>query len=191
MSHDNIKFSVTDALNLGDPCYGGEHGCEKIAAKPGEWLAWVDTVESFGHRISKLHARCLGPRQIEHNNSKHSYKTYNLGVDAGLMSIQPIEHLISEIEYANALNEAYGKDSNFDFALVRNGVWSSTGYGDGCYEAVVHYIDGKAVEIDIVFIDDDDVEEDFYVEEDDVDYYDDIAEDYEEEHFEADTDGDD
>lgn len=74
------------------------------------------------------------------------------------MSIQPIEHLISDDDYMSALDEAYKNDKNFEFALVRNGIWSSTGYGDGCYEAVVHYIDGKAVEIDIVFIDD---EEDY------------------------------
>jgi len=158
MNHPNIEFTVTDALNLGDPCYGGGNGCKKIDAKPGKWLAWVDTVESFGQRIAKLHARCLGPRQIEHDNRKHSYETYNLGVDAGLMSIQPIEHLISNDDYMSALDEAYKNDKNFEFALVRNGIWSSTGYGDGCYEAVVHYIDGKAVEIDIVFIDD---EEDY------------------------------
>ena len=154
----DLEIEITDKMAVHDPCYGDG---QILDASPGLWIVEAEFVESFGIRVGKLTAYAKNHKHV----SGDKWDSFNFGVDAGLVSFQPLEHHIAADEYRNALDEFWAgpEGSNVDFAIVRNGVWSSTGHGDGCYVADVIYKDGKAIRIEIEFIPDEDDEDDFYI----------------------------
>lgn len=139
--YEPITFQVKDKLAVGDPCYhhGGFGTVLTLPNAQGTWTAEVETSDQgdWGIRVAKLTA-----------NRKDSGKaigatSYVLGVDTGRMSIMPAETA-----------DDLGLFEARRFYPDGGGCVSSTGFGDGGYEAIVTSDMQGPCEISITFIED-------------------------------------
>lgn len=170
-------------IRISDPCYDkDDYMCGVvIPARSGEWVASAETENCgvWGERVVNLVAEYNGffvggltptTHQICVDSGQagifdfRSYKNDN--------SVKDVKRVHDEIICENEPWYSICCDrtlSKKQWGVIPNGVISSSGYGDGCYE-VTCFVDkdGLAARVEIVFISDDD-EEDY--------------EDYEDENF--------
>jgi len=135
-------------LVFGDPCYGSNHGTD---AQNGPWTAHVVTSDEggiWGVRVKKVvvHHDDFNPA-----DPKVVVERKGFSVDSG---------------QAGVFDEAsYGGDEFYDrccratlskkqYGYLRDGFVTSSGYGDGFYDAEVHKVEGKAVCVELTFIGD-------------------------------------
>lgn len=166
---DMKTFEVKSGkIVISDPCYTRDTWCQKVLdnVKNGIWN--VETTESYDGRIASIHTR------LNHSSIKSYEYVNDLGVDSGQLgifddSIYPKGDKDSgEFEYDDK-NCFYGKccDKTLgdeQFGIVDNlGVVSSSGWGDGSYNAVLGLDEnGQVVDIFVEFINDDEDEENPY-----------------------------
>ena len=99
-----------------------------------------------------------------------------IGVDAGLCWIGDPCYILHKDEPAKTLGKDWGefcsklfeqgehkqcKQWDYDLGHAGLGVTVSTGYGDGTYPVQVRKVDGRIAEVRVVFISDDDENDDF------------------------------
>jgi hypothetical protein len=132
-------------LVVGDPCYATN---KKVPALNGMWTAHVETSDEgdWGVRVKSLlvHHVDFNPA-----DRRIKSKSFTFGVDSG---------------QAGAFDSSfYGSDGFYDICCrktlsrsgcgyVDGGFVSTSGFGDGCYDAEVQSVDGRAVCVELVFI---------------------------------------
>lgn len=139
-------FEVTSGkVVLGDPCYDTN---PSYPAKSGSWTAHVVMSDgaSWGSRVSRVVVH-----HVDFNPA-----------DPKLRSFQ--EHFSVDSGQAGVFDfGSYGVDDFYDlcckktlsrqqYGYMEDGFVTSSGYGDGTYEANVHTVGGKAVCIELEFI---------------------------------------
>jgi hypothetical protein len=149
-------------LDVGDPCYNGDWGLSRVLC--GEWVATAQTgaVDFWGDRTWKLQARAVGGGPVVRTEERV------LGVDSGQMCIVDAKEKYED--------DPYGFEDDYDTycsiscscenpygGVVKNGCVSSTGCGDGGYQATVgRDKNGLVVSIEVDFYGEDAEEEDPY-----------------------------
>lgn len=137
-------FTVCGTISVGDPCYSSPGFI--VDAKEGNWKANVKTVNSFGNRVSRI--------IVHHENfnpvANLSTESHIIGVDSGQAGVFN-DHYdgCDEGFYAECCKATLSKKG---YGYVSNGFVSSSGYGDGGYEAVVFKQNDQAVCVEITFI---------------------------------------
>jgi len=140
------------SINIGDPCYGGD---TVVSAKNGTWDTEVsyENSEDWGSAVSVLMA-WTGRQPKVGDFTPHG----SVGVDSGQMSITDAEiatdcgeSLYDEVCQLTLEVKGWG--------LMKNGIFSSTGYGDGRYPVSIITEDGSVTAIQVKFLDEDEEDE--------------------------------
>lgn len=167
-------FKVENQLVAIDPCYNVLSDGTVFDAVPGTWSVFTATSDEgvWGKRIAEI--------QIQHE-SVGSYVPYNktlecaVAVDSGQAGFYNVSKFVGrdadEGLYDRVCDGTLSKERVYS---DEHGAFSSSGFGDGCYQLHLSLNDeGKAVAAKIVFIgdeweeEDDDWEEEDYEEEED------------------------
>lgn len=142
-------FKVTSGrVVIGDPCYGSN---DTYPALNGDWEADVDTLGcgDWGQRISRI---TVHHEEFDPSNTKVMGHTFS--VDSGQAGVFCSGSYDSEGDfYDMCCKETLSKKG---YGFVPGGFVSSSGYGDGCYEYLVHTVRGKVVCVELTFIDKED-----------------------------------
>lgn len=130
---------------FGDPCYDTN---PSYPAKNGPWTAHVVTTDEpfWGRRVKKVivHHEDFNPAE-----PKTRHLSEEFSVDSGQAGV--FDHL------------SYGGEEFYDlcckatlarqqYGYLEGGFVTSSGLGDGFYDAQVHTVGGKAVCVEITFI---------------------------------------
>ena len=167
------EFEITSGvMRVTDPCYDKETWCSgTVDAKNGTWEAFIETSNEggWGNRVSSL--------TVLHMNSGRSYSasdwdmtSIDVGVDSGQAgffdnALYPDGERTGEF---GDLDTFYGKvcdltcETKESAGVIPFGAVSSSGYGDGGYKCYVRRMNGLVVAAKIVFISDDEEDEDDY-----------------------------
>ena len=151
------------SLDIGDPCHNGDWDVSGVLN--GEWEATAlhGAVDFWGDRTWKLQARALKGGPVVKTEEKV------LGVDSGQMCIVDAKTKYEddpygfEDDYDTYCNITLGKGYG---GVLTNGCASSSGCGDGGYQATV----GRDADGDVVFVEVDFWGEDAAEEEDPYDW---------------------
>ena len=152
-------------MRVTDPCYDKDTWCAGVLenVKNGTWVAEIKTSNegSWGNRVSELivrHESHLGAEPYER-------QSIDVGVDSGQAGFfdEAEYHKDGKGEYGDP-NTFYGKVCEITLGpdsggVVPFGAVSSSGYGDGSYVCYTLTKDGEIVAAKIVFIGDEDEEE--------------------------------
>ena len=153
------SFQVGGTLMISDPCYGGEWS---VPAKPGNWIGQAKQMsrDSGTGKLKAVHSQYK-----DRFRAQLKTETKEVSVDSGQMSIfDPFVAMkfggtrddflyrqICDITYPVGIIGV--EEENF-------GVASSSGYGDGGYEAKVWFDEqGLAVAVEVDFEGEEDYEE--------------------------------
>jgi hypothetical protein len=167
------QFEVTgDKVMVTDPCYDRDTWCQgTLPALPGRWAAEMEVGDRPGwgrrvHAIRAFHVD-VAPRDVRKRAK------FEVGVDSGQAGIfdearypqdETGDYDDLESFYGRACSATHdrdGEDDSITGGVIAEGAVSSSGYGDGGY--VCYYRtdeEGRAVEVEIVFIGDESDEED-------------------------------
>jgi len=179
------EITVPDSgvMILSDPCYTLGTWCQAEVSNllPGKYKVFVSYLHdvNWGTRISGIVAAhedfwdaiyCSRAKLTES-------KTFSLGVDSGQLGIFDKEWYRNDAKLSPEQlpkTETWKEEDEMWYGtcceatldeeqcgLVPGGFVSSSGYGDGAYDAFLHQFDGcnKYAAIEVVFIDDDEDEE--------------------------------
>lgn len=177
------KINLGSSVIVSDPCYEIPTWCQQIVDNvlPGVYIVDIEKSNQggWGSRISEL--SCI------HENYKYKHIPLNpsdipIGVDSGQAGIFDLDTYRDDEG-----SKSYGIEKEFDddwskhnkedgdewynrmckltlskdgWGNYDNGVVSSSGYGDGSYTLLLAEVDGKVVGLKIIFIDDEDIDED-------------------------------
>lgn len=168
------KFTVRSGqIRVSDPCYDKDDDYlgMTLPAKNGEWVAHADfdDMGNWGDRVVSLTAEFVGKsKTVEVNQGR-------IAVDSGQAGIFDLDSYKNDkiVENVKRIhNDSICEDepwysiccdrtlSKNQWGVVPNGVVSSSGFGDGCYE-VTYFSDkdGLATRVEIIFISDESDEE--------------------------------
>lgn len=166
-------FNVASGrLMVSDPCYERDVWCMGIIQNVmnGEWDASieVDKVPDWGERVHRLYATHTAyPADVM---GEWSEADFQVGVDSGQAGIfdEALYPQGDTGEYGD-LDTFYGracaathdeKDQNKHGGVIKEGVVSSTGFGDGSYTCRVYRDqNGVCTVVSITFIEDEDEDE--------------------------------
>jgi len=142
------SFKVTDTISVGDPCYSSPGFI--VDAKKGNWTANVHTVSSWGERVARI--------IVHHENFNPAVnlqvESHIVGVDSGQAGVFNGIYNGNDIDFYEECGSA--TLSNLGYGYLKNGFVTSSGYGDGGYEAIVYKEKDKAVCVEITFIEEND-----------------------------------
>lgn len=168
-------------VTVTDPCYEKGIWCsaEVDNVFKGEWEASVDIINcgDWGNRVASLTVKAVGQTAV-----KTEKRPEDIGVDAGVCGVFEDKPDYGDDAWGDVCDEMdmlnYGI-AKPDNAFKCVGAWSSSGYGDGGYTAVVGYNENaEVVQITIEYLTDED-------EYDDEKDYEDSEEDIPEDEAEA------
>lgn len=162
-------FEVSSGiLVVSDPCYELGTWCQGILenVKNGIWKGYIAGIKDneWGARVSKLFAS-----HIEHTipgNFFPERTDIDVGVDSGQAGIFDKKHY-------HGKEDDYGDGGWYDLCcnitlskegagIVEGGIVSSSGFGDGEYVCdIARNKDGQIIGVQITFIDEEDMEENY------------------------------
>lgn len=145
------SFKVTDTISVGDPCY--TYPGFVVDAKKGNWTANVHTVNSFGERVARIivHHEQFNPA------AKLEVESHIIGVDSGQAGVfNGVYNGSDGVFYEDCGSVTLSEQG---YGYLKNGFVTSSGYGDGGYEAIVFKENDEAVCVEITFIGEDSDEE--------------------------------
>jgi len=164
-------------VTVTDPCYEKGTWCsaEVNDVFKGEWEASVNIMNcgDWGNRVASLTVKAVGQEVV-----KQERLEAEIGVDAGVCGVFEDKPDYPDEAWSDVCDELGYK--NYGLASTSNafhcvGAWSSSGYGDGGYTAIVGYNENaEVVKITIEYLTDEDEYDD---EEDYEDSEEDIPED--------------
>lgn len=144
-------------VDITDPCYNKDVWCRMTTdCEPGEYKGYVEVSDEgdWGMRVASVSIfkgnKIWGIEEMEHIG--------NIGVDAGLAGFFNDKPDFSDKEWYDFCD----KIENGHAWNLYNGIFSSSGYGDGGYNV---YANKERNAFTIVFIDDDEHYYDYYDEE--------------------------
>jgi hypothetical protein len=133
-------------LVIGDPCYGGN---QTLPALDGRWTAHVTKSDEgdWGIRVSRVIVH-----HVDYDPSNPRIKSIVVGfcVDSGQAGVFDVSTYGGAAFYERCCSATLSEEK---YGFVHGGFVTSSGYGDGGYEANVQAIDGKAVCVELIFID--------------------------------------
>jgi len=146
------NFEVTSGkVTFGDPCYETN---KSVKAKNGQWTALVEKSDegSWGVRVRKItvHHESFNPTE-----RRLLPRNFTFGVDSGQAGVfdggpySTRSGVLRESFYDACCKATLSRPS---CGYVSGGFVSSSGYGDGVYDAHVLSIDGEAVCVELTFI---------------------------------------
>lgn len=147
-------FTITSGLVvLSDPCYDMDSTYQgmkfNVPAANGEWYV---TVEKEDGRVASWKAR----RADSIPTVNTVFKTEEFGVDSGQFGIfdMKIYNPTQEEGFTPFYQECMDKtlDDNRSGVIMDKGFCSSTGYGDGCYQATLEFNQDVLTAIEIIFM---------------------------------------
>ncbi len=177
------EFDVTSGkLRISDPCYDVDTWCAgEVEAANGRWTASVERTDEgvWGTRIARLlvtHVDCPVPAGYD-----WQLLSIEVGVDSGQAGVFDAAHyrddslaeqfpvsdplVPEEPWYSLCCNRTLGEESA---GVIPFGAVASSGYGDGAYQALaLRDSDGRIMGVMIVFITEEEQEEDTWDWEDD------------------------
>lgn len=135
------------SLVIGDPCYSVNKSC---AAQNGRWTAHVVFSDElfWGRRVKKviIHHQDFNPA-----DRGVLVETITFGVDSGQAGVFDRDHYGGDEFYDQCCKKTL---SERQCGYLSNGFVTSSGYGDGGYDAEIHKINGVAFCIELTFIPD-------------------------------------
>lgn len=151
-------FEVTSGrLIISDPCYGPGVGCQVNIddVLTGTWEASVRSINlhSWGRRVAELEAHHA---LAEVNDNRWELCPGEVGVDSGQAGIfdQASFPRKADANFDTWFRTACRLTNSDDQAgVLPAGAVSSSGVGDGGYEAYVQRRDGKVVAVKVVYLD--------------------------------------
>lgn len=156
MKQELGTFTVsTGTVTVTDPCYKPGTWCTAVVKNvvKGPWKAEVNVINAggWGNRVSSLIVRAVGS-----NRDTQVVQTARLpndiGVDAGVCGVfeDKPDYTGDWSNVCDEMRDGYGGIASKHNAFRCEGAWSSSGYGDGGYDAYVGYNkDGEVVQIEI------------------------------------------
>lgn len=155
-------------INITDPCYSIDTWCAafKLPAKNGTWKASVVISDEgeWGQRVATLFAH----HTDHHLDGDRKVLKADIGVDSGQCGIfddgvypqgkDTGDYDDEKSFYKQCCNMTLPQSNpeHLQWGVVKGGVVSSSGLGDGSYVAYVEKDDeGKIIAVEIVFIDED------------------------------------
>lgn len=141
-------FEVSSGvLVFGDPCYDTNEECRAL---DGTWTAHVETSDegSWGSRVKKVivHHEDFNPA-----DPRIKSETTGFSVDSGQAGVFDLAHYGGEVFYDLCCKKTLSKRQ---WGYLDSGFVSSSGYGDGFYDAEILRVGGKAVCVELTFIGD-------------------------------------
>ena len=140
------ELELGTKVDITDPCYDKDVWCRMTTdCEPGLYKGYVEMSDEgdWGMRVATVSIfkgdKMWGIEEMEYIG--------NIGVDAGLAGFFNDKPDFSDTEW----NEFCGKINDGDAWNLYNGIFSSSGYGDGCYNV---YANEERNAFTIVFIDD-------------------------------------
>lgn len=174
---------VSGELMISDPCYTKGTWCQgSVEAKNGQWFpgAQVVNIDGWGHRVVELHAhhedfcRDSFERDMgELPQAEWERLPADIGVDSGQCGIFDMKHFrddkvaeeaprLTKTDIGRGDGEEGGEWYNlccdrtlsfYSWGLIPYGVVSSSGVGDGSYDAFVsRNAAGEVIAVKIVYI---------------------------------------
>lgn len=139
-------FEVTSGtLVFGDPCYETNASCK---AQNGPWTAHVEMSDegSWGSRVKKVVVH-----HDDFNPGDRLIKTKKVGfsVDSGQAGVFDGASYGGESFYDLCCKRTLSRQQ---YGYLEDGFVTSSGYGDGFYDAEVFSVAGKAVCVELTFI---------------------------------------
>lgn len=177
------KITLGSSVVVSDPCYELGTWCQAVIKNvlPGTYYTDVETSDqrNWGLRISEL----IVLHEDHFNKTPFTQTNYNIGVDSGQCGVFDLETYRNDF-YSKSLgikpyfdvkddgDEFYNRMctltlSEDSWGTYEKGVVSSSGFGDGSYNLFILEYDNKIVGFRIVFIDNDELEEEYLDDEDD------------------------
>lgn len=153
---DSFKVS-SGRVAVSDPCY--DCASVDVQAKNGDWVGYAETSDegSWGKRVSKIlvHHHSFSPV-----GGRYDVEEHLISVDSGQAGV------FDGGSYSGGDDEGwYDRSckvtlSKVGFGYTNDGFVSSSGYGDGAYDCIVYKKDGKAIAVEVTFIDHSNKDED-------------------------------
>jgi hypothetical protein len=163
------EFNVKNSLIVTDPCYKYDDNQILRNVKSGEWVASVKVTDegSWGNRIAELRV-CHNGESFSDYEFDREYN-FEVSVDSGQAGFfDCLYYPMGEStgEYGE-LDTFYGKVCEMTISpksagVLSFGAVSSSGYGDGGYNLYTVKRNGVVLAAKIVFIPDEDEDEDDY-----------------------------
>lgn len=175
-------FQITSGtLVVSDPCYECQQGISGIVeeATIGTWIGIIDQIDTgdWGERCAYV---CAYHKSIDIEQvTNWEACDFIVGVDSGQAGI--FEHQVYRVDdsvigetkfmpedrwYSSCCDQTLGEPKA---GVINGGVVSSSGFGDGGYEAfIAKNAEGKVIAVQIVFITEEDLLEEEEDEEDEV-----------------------
>lgn len=178
------EFEIkSGTIRLSDPCYTKDTWCAgTVKAKNGTWIGEVDHSDegSWGKRVSRIRAYLKGT-DLSVVQISDNFDAMKLDIDVGVDSGQA--GIFDDAQYPDGERTGeYGDSSTFygrvceltigetpdgthdpdhpQAGIIDDfGVVSSSGYGDGGYNAYALFDGDEAIAIEIVFIGDEEFED--------------------------------
>lgn len=158
----------SDKIRVTDPCYTKDTWCAGVLENcvSGEWFAEriISNEGSWGNRVAEI---CIWNKDYIGEVDANELTDIDVGVDSGQAGF------FDEDQYPDGETGEYGQLDTFygqvcdqtegtDIANVGFGVTTSSGFGDGGYNCYIgKNSEGKIVAAKIVFIGEEEDEEDY------------------------------
>lgn len=141
-------FEITSGrLFLGDPCYETN---KTARARNGSWVAHVEMNGEggvWGDRVSKV---VVHHEDFDPSDPGLTSETAGFSVDSGQAGVFD-SSCSGDGFYEWCCRKTLSKSQ---CGYLKDGFVSSSGYGDGWYEAEIQTVGGKAVCLELIFIED-------------------------------------
>ena len=163
------SFETSGVLCVTDPCYRRGTWCTAyaIACRPGTWESEIKLADfgGWGRRVASLEAHCAAVSVAELSQIPWEEHPNEIGVDSGQCGIFD-QGRYPEGKAGNygELDTFYGRacsathDENNEVrryaGVIAEGAVSSSGFGDGSYRVFTRALDGKVVQVLVLFVND-------------------------------------
>lgn len=157
------KLKLNDVVDITDPCYDKATWCRiNTKCTPGEYFGYVNMSDTdWGKRVTDI---AIYKDDIEVSRDDMEF-IGTIGVDAGLAGFfnnKPDyvgqDAWMDFLVYSGVFLDKNTGNPDKDYFAVEYGLFSESGYGDGSYGV---YANTERTAFQIVFIDEDEEEEDY------------------------------
>lgn len=163
-NHKGNKIDITD------PCYDKGTWCRTTQELPeGEYECWVDIVD-YGDWGKRVALSQIIKKDLDNSDIYARTRIAEIGVDAGLAGFFDNKPDYDDAAWSEFCEWSWQKENqierktvalaNEDNAAKCEGFFTSSGFGDGCYDVIALYDkDDKLIGYEINFIEEENEED--------------------------------